>query len=398
MSIARLKLFLLLFSLLPIAAHSLELVGVGRHVPSQLFDDWAKQFSAQNETITIKYQITSPADIVKLIEEDRADFADTDTPFSKSELDAKGITQFPYMFTAITPVINIPGIFTSQLRLDGSTLAAIYLGKITRWNDPALVALNPKLQLPDEAIQVVHGNAQASGTFPISNYLSKVSSEWKSKVGDGAVVNWPTGTALPSELGIGDFVKNTPYSIGYTEISYARKHNINYVQMQNKDGRFVSPHTGSVESSLQLVKWKSSNGFCEDTADAGGFNSWPIVSVSYLIINKTSKDIPRRLSLLKFISWDIGQGDIIATNLDFMPINRSILPLIRGAWNDTPLTIEGGVVVDAKQVNEMRSGKVLIVDARVAREYEESHIPGALSIPYAEKSEKSANFNPQADQ
>jgi len=196
---------------------------------------------------------------------------------------------------------------------------------------------------------------------------------------------------------MGQHIKNTPYTIGYSEISYARKNEIIYVQLQNSNGKFVSPHTGSVESAVQNVSWKSSNGFREEITDNKAAGSWPITSASYIVIKKTSDNIKRRLALLKFLSWGISLGDNIVTSLDFMPIKRTILPQIRSSWNDTPLNIEGAEVVDAKQVLDLRTNGVPIIDARVAAEYEESHIPKAINVPYAEKSEKSSNFNPQLD-
>lgn len=391
------RVLIILFSFYPVISHAIELKGVGRKVPVQIFNQWGAQFSGQNDGITITYKPVKATESIKQVELGTADFADTDMPLSKEELDKRGLTQFPYMFTAITPIINVPGVFDGQLKLDGKILADIFLGKITKWNDDAIVAMNEKLKLPNEQIIVVHGSEDASGTYPVINYFSKVNDEWKSKVGSGAKPNWPVGTAMSSLIATGDFVKKTPYAIGYTEIAYARKNDIIYIQLKNSAGKFVSPHTGSIADAENNVTWKSSNGFCENLTDEKGAGSWPIISVSYLVLNKTSDNIPHRLALLKFIGWGISLGDMIVTNLDFMPIKRTILPQIRSTWNDTPLNIEGATVIDAKQVNEMRSKGVLIVDARVAQEYEESHIPGALSIPYAEKSEKSSNFNAQLD-
>ena len=326
-----------------------------------------------------------------------ADFGDTDTPLTKAELEKKGLAQFPYMFTAITPVISVPNIFNGQLRLDGKTLGDIFLGKITKWNDAAIVATNPRLPLPNEEIRVVHSSEGSSGTYSMNMYLSKVNPEWKSKTGTGATISWPVGTARANLISMGEYIKKTPYSIGYSEIAYARKNEVIYVQLQNSNGTFVSPHTGSVENAVQNVSWKSANGFCEEITDKKGAGSWPITSASYIVIRKTSDNVKQRLALLKFLGWGISLGDMIVTDLDFMPVKRSILPQIRSTWNDTPLNLEGAEVINAKQVLELRAGGVPIIDARVAAEYDEAHIPKAISVPYAEKSEKSANFNPLLD-
>lgn len=392
------RIFIVLISLSPITALSIDIKGVGRRVPAQVFDGWAKQFTAQNSDITIKYEAINAIASIKQVELGTADFGDTDTPLSKEDLEKKGLAQFPYMFTAITPVFNLPNIFDGQLKLDGKTLGDIFLGKITKWNDDAIAATNPRLQLPNEKIQVVHGGEGSSGAYSMNMYLSKVNPEWKAKTGAAPTPNWPTGTDMGSLFAMGEYIKKTRYTIGYSEISYARKHEINYVQLKNSAGKFVSPHTGSVENAVQNVKWKSSNGFCEEVTDEKGPDSWPITSASYIVIRKTSDNVKQRLALLKFLGWGISFGDMIVSNLDVMPIKRTILPQIRSTWNDTPLSLEGAEVVNAKQVLELRANGVPIIDARVAAEYEVSHIPKAISIPYAEKSEKSSDFNPLLDQ
>ena len=391
------RIFVVLLSIYPIASLSFELKGVGRRVPAQIFDGWDKQYSAQNADTTMKYETVNANESVKRVELGTADFGDTDIPLSKDELEKNELAQFPYMFTAITPVINVPNIYGGQLKLDGKTLGDIFLGKITKWNDAAIAATNPKLPLPNENILVVHGSEESSGTYSMNIYLAKVNSEWKSKTGMGATPKWPVGTAMGNLISMGDYIKKTPYSIGYSEISYARKNQLVYVQLQNNSGTFVSPHTGSVESAVQNVKWKSANGFCEDITDGKGSASWPITSASYIIIKKTSDNLKRRLDLLKFLGWALTRGDMIVADLDFMPIKRTIVPQIRSIWNDTPLNLEGGEVVNAKQVLDLRTSGVPIIDARVAAEYGEAHIPNAISLPYAEKSEKSSNFNPLLD-
>lgn len=391
------KLFIALISIYPIAAYSVELQGVGRRVPVQIFDDWSKQFSAQNSNITIKYIAANSSDGVKQVEIGSADFGETDMPLSKQELEKKGLSQFPYMFTATTPVFNLPNIFDGQLKLDGKTLGNIFLGKITKWNDPAIVATNPRLQLPNEKIIVAYQATDGEGNYPFSNYLAKVNPEWKAKVGSGMTLKWPVGIAQENLYSMGDFIKKTPYSIGYSEIAYARKNKLSYAQLQNTTGNFVSPHTGSVESAVQNVKWNAGNGFCEELTEGKGDDTWPISSASYLVIKKTSDNIEHRQALLKFLGWGLRLGDMVVSNLDFMPLKRTILPQIRNSWNDTPLTIEGAEIVTAKQVLDLAATGVPIIDARVAAEYDEAHIANAISVPYVEKSKKETNFNPAAD-
>jgi len=301
------------------------------------------------------------------------------------------------MFTAITPVINVPSILEGQLNLDGKTLGDIFLGKITKWNDPAIVATNPNLNLPNEKILVAHRTAEGGGTFTLSSYLAKVSPEWKSGIGVSVTLNWPVGTAVENLYAMGDYIKKTPYSIGYSEIAYARKNKLVYVRLQNSKNAFVSPHTGSVEDAVQNVHWKSDNGFCEELTDEPGAGSWPMATASYIVIKKTSDNIEHRQALLKFLGWGLRLGDMDVTSLDFMPINRSILPQIRNSWNDTPLSLEGAVVVSATQVRNLKESGVMVIDSRIAAEYDEAHIAKAYSVSYAEKSVKAVNFNPLQD-
>jgi phosphate transport system substrate-binding protein len=312
-------------------------------------------------------------------------------------LEKKGLAQFPYMLSAITPVVNLPGIFEGQLKLDGKTLADIFMGKITKWNDPAIVATNSRLKLPDEKILVAHRTADGGGTYTLSSYLAKVSPEWNTKMGVGATLNWPVGVPVENLYVMADYIKKTPYSIGYSEISYIRKNKLVYVQLQNSTGAFVSPHMASVEDASSSVHWKAANGFCETLTDQPGAGSWPMTSASYIVIRKTSDDIQRRQALLNFLGWGLRVGSMNITNLDFLPMQRSILPQIRNSWNDTPLNLDRTIVVSANEVKELQANNTPVVDARIPDEYEEGHIPKALHIYYVEKSAKAAYFNPQKD-
>lgn len=392
-----LRLFAIPLFLYPAISLALELNGVGRRIPAPIFADWGTHFSAQNPGTTVKYQAINATEGVKQVEAGTADFGETDIPLTKEELDKRGLAQFPYMLSAITPIVNLPGVFEGKLKLNGKTLADIFMGKITKWNDPAIVATNSSITLPNEKILVAHRTADGGGTYTLSSYLAKVSPEWKTKMGVGATLNWPVGIAVENLYIMGDYVKKTPYSIGYSEISYARKNQLVYVQLQNSTGAFVSPHMASVEEAASNIKWNAANGFCETPTDEPGAGSWPMSSASFIIVKKTSDNIQRRQALLNFLGWGLRVGDMDITRLDFMPMKRSILPQIRNSWNDTPLSLEGASVVNAIQVKELQTQGTPIVDARIPAEYEEGHIPQSLHIYYIEKSAKTANFNPQPD-
>ena len=392
-----LRLIAALLFVIPVSAFSLELKGVGRVTPVNVFAKLSADYARLNLDVSVNYTAINAAEGVKLLEFGEIDFAETDMPFTKEELKKKGLAQFPYMFSAITPIINLPGVFSGQLNLDGKTLGDIFLGRISRWNDPAIAALNSRVKLPDEKIVVVHYAENSSGTFSLSSYLSKVNPDWKSSVGQGMTLNWPVGAVMESPEAMAEYIKNTPYSIGYADISHARKNKLSYVRMQNSSGTFVSPHAGSVESAVDNVKWNAGNGFSEALTNEGGEASWPISSPAFILIKKTSDDRERRQALLNFLGWGLRNGDLDVANLDFMPIKRSILPLIRDSWNDSPLSLEGATKVSAAEVKELLAKGVQIIDARIPAEYDVSHIPKAIRVTYIDKSAKSANFNPNQD-
>ena len=385
--------FLALYSSTLVA---LELNGAGRRIPAPIFSLWGEHYSKLRPGITVKYQAVSATEGLKQLSSGTADFGETDIPLSKEELDKMGLAQFPYMFSAITPVFNLPGV-TGQVKLTGKMLGDIFLGNIKKWNDTSIVNLNPRLKLPNENIQVVHLVPERGGTYNLSTYLSKVNPEWASKVGAGATLKWPVGTSIENLYEMAAYVKKTPYSLGYSENAYARKNQLSFIQLQNQAGAFVSPHTGSIEEATRDVKWKAANGFREDLIDTAGEGAWPITSASYFLIKKTSDNIERRQALLSFIGWGMSHGDLDVTSLDFLPVPRTLIPVIRNSWNDTPLVLEGASVVNAIQVNAMLANSVPIVDARVETEYSTEHITGAISVPYLEKSAKAANFNPAHD-
>jgi len=251
------KVIVVLFSIIPATTLALELNGVGRRIPAPIFTEWATKFSAQNPGTTVKYQAVNATEGIRRVEAGTADFGETDMPLSKEELDKRGLAQFPYMLTAITPIINLPGVSESQLNLNGKTLGDIFLGKITKWNDPAIAATNAGLKLPKQNILVAHRTAEGGATFAFSHYLAKVNPEWKASMGVGVTLNWPVGAAVEDLYLMGDYVKKTPYSIGYSEISYVRKSKLVYVKLQNSSGAFVSPHVGSIEEAAQNVRWNA---------------------------------------------------------------------------------------------------------------------------------------------
>lgn len=387
---------LALLALFSSASFAIELNGAGRRIPAPIFSLWSEHYSKLRPGITIKYQAVSATEGLKQLTSGTSDFGETDIPLSKEELDKMGMAQFPYMFSAITPVFNLPGV-NGQVKLTGKMLGDIFLGNIKKWNDSSIVNLNPRLKLPNENILVVHLVPERGGTYNLSTYLSKVNPEWASKVGAGSSLKWPVGTAIENLYEMAAHVKKTPYSIGYSENAYARKNQLSFIQLQNNAGAFISPHTGSIEEATRDIKWKAANGFKEDLIDTAGEGAWPITSASYFLIKKTSDNIERRQALLSFIGWGMSHGDLDVTSLDFLPVPRTLIPIIRNSWNDTPLVLEGANVVSAIQVNALLASGVPVIDARIETEYATEHISNAINVTYFEKSAKSASFNPKHD-
>ena len=337
----------------PFLTTALELNGAGRRIPAPIFSAWGDSYNKLRPGITVKYQAVSATEGFKQLTAGTTDFGETDMPLSKEELDKKGLVQFPYMFSAITPIYNLPNT-SGQILLTGKILGDIFLGKIIKWDDDAIAALNPRIKLPAHNIQVVHLAPERGGTYNLSTYLSKVNSDWASKVGAGVTLNWPVGMASENLYEMAAHVKKTPYSIGYSENSYARKNQLSQIQLQNRAGKFVSPHLGSIEETVKDIKWNAANNFNEDLIDSSAPGAWPITSASYYLIKKTSDNIERRHALLSFIGWGMSQGDLDVTSLDFLPVPRSLISAIRNSWNDTPLAPEGASGVNTKQAKALR--------------------------------------------
>jgi phosphate transport system substrate-binding protein len=230
------------------------------------------------------------------------------------------------------PVVNIKGISPGQLKLTGAVLGDIYLGKITKWKDPALVALNPGVPLPDDAIAVVR-RADGSGTsFLFTNYLSKVNPEWKAKVGEGTAVNWPTGAGGKGNEGVSAFVQRLPNSIGYVEYAYAKQNKMSYVQLQNKDGAFTKPDDDAFKAAAAGADWSKS--FYQVLTDQAGKDSWPITGATFILMQKAQDKPANATNTLKFFDWAYGTGDKQAEELDYVPLPAKVKDLARKLWAD----------------------------------------------------------------
>jgi phosphate transport system substrate-binding protein len=232
----------------------------------------------------------------------------------------------------VVPVINVGSIEAGKLKLDGATLANIFLGKITKWNDPAIAALNKDLKLPDDDITVVHRSDGSGTSFVFTNYLSKVSAEWKSTVGEGTAPNWKAGVGGKGNEGVAANVQNIKGTIGYVEYAYALQNKMNHVQMKNRDGQFVQPEAASFRAAAAGAQWDKAPGFYEILTDEAGKASWPISGATFILMHKVQDKPETGKEVLKFFEWAYEKGDKLATDLDYVPLPDSVVKLIRAAW------------------------------------------------------------------
>ncbi|MCV2361108.1 phosphate ABC transporter substrate-binding protein PstS [Paucibacter sp. TC2R-5] len=309
--------------------HAQDVTGAGATFPAPLYAKWADAYNKATG-VRINYQSVGSGAGIKQIKAKTVDFGATDMPLKDEELAKDGMIQFPTVIGGVVPVVNIKGIAPGQLRLTGQVLGDIYLGKIAKWNDPALVALNPGVPLPDAAISVVRRADGSGTTFVFTNYLSKVNEEWKSKVGDGTAVNWPTGAGGKGNEGVAAFVQRLPNSIGYVEYSYVLQNKMTYTLMKNKDGVFVRPSDAAFKAAAAGADWNKT--FFQVTTEQAGKDTWPITNPTYILMYK-SQDKPANASAaLKFFEWVYNNGDKMADELDYVPLPDSVKELVRKHW------------------------------------------------------------------
>lgn len=311
-------------------AHAADITGAGASFPAPIYAKWADAYQKESGS-KVNYQSIGSGGGIKQISAKTVDFGASDMPLKPEALEKDGMAQFPTVIGGVVPVVNLEGVKPGELKLTGEVLANIYLGKITKWNDPALVALNPSAKLPASDIGVVR-RADGSGTsFIFTNYLSKVNEEWKSKVGEGTAVQWPLGLGGKGNEGVSAFVQRLPGSIGYVEYAYAKQNKLTYVQMKNKDGNFVEPDDSTFKSAAAGADW--SHSFYEILTEQPGKNSWPISGATFILMHKMQDKPAQGMEVLKFFDWAYKHGDDMATALDYVPLPDATVKMIQSSWN-----------------------------------------------------------------
>jgi phosphate transport system substrate-binding protein len=308
-----------------------DITGAGATFPFPIYAKWAEAYKAQTG-IGLNYQSIGSGGGIKQIKAKTVDFGASDMPLKVEELDKEGLVQFPVIIGGVVPVINIDGIQNSQLKLTSDVIASIYLGKITKWNDKAIQEINSDVKLPDISITVVH-RADGSGTsFLFTDWLSKTNEEWKTKVGSGTQVKWPAGIGGKGNEGVAAMVQRTKGSIGYVEYAYAKKNKITYTQLKNKDGKWVSPDDETFKTAADGAEWTTTNGMGTLLTDQKGEKSWPITGASFIIMHRKQDDTLTGRAVLKFFNWAYNNGSQMATDLDYVPLPKSLINKVRVEW------------------------------------------------------------------
>ncbi len=311
--------------------HSADITGAGASFIFPVMTRWSADYNKATGT-RVNYQSIGSGGGIAQIKGATVDFGASDAPLPPEELAAAGLGQFPSAIGGVVPVVNVPGVTAGQLRFTGPILADIFLGKITQWNDPAIAAINEGVTLPESRITVVHRTDGSGTTFNFVNYLSKVSPEWQSKVGEGVSVKWPTGIGGKGNEGVAAYVKQIKGGVGYVELSYALQSKMSYVAMQNKAGKWVQPGAESFQAAAASADWASAKDFYLVMTDAPGDDSWPIAATNFILMYKQPKDAARSKSVTDFFSWVYVNGRTQAEELHYVPLPEPLVKQVQEYW------------------------------------------------------------------
>jgi phosphate transport system substrate-binding protein len=308
-----------------------DISGAGATFPYPIYAKWAEAY--KNATgIGLNYQSIGSGGGIKQITAKTVDFGASDMPLKPDELEKDGLQQFPPVIGGEVLVVNIPGVQADQMTLDGPTIANIYLGKITNWNDPAIAKLNPGMKLPDLGIAVVHRSDGSGTTFIFTNYLSKVSPEWKDKVGESTSVEWPAGLGGKGNEGVSALAARTSGAIGYVEYAYALQNKLVHTKLVNKDGVTLSPSSKVFQAAAANADWQKAPGFYLILTDQPGKESWPITGATFILMHKKQDNPENAKSVLAFFDWAYKHGGKMAEELDYIPMPANVVATVEASW------------------------------------------------------------------
>jgi phosphate transport system substrate-binding protein len=317
-----------------------EITGAGSTFVYPILSKWSADYSAK-AGIQVNYQSIGSGGGLVQIKAGTVDFGASDAPMKPAELHKFGVGQFPLVIGGIAPVVNIDGVQAGQMRLTGPLLADIFLGKVKKWNDPAIAKLNPDLKLPDASIAVVHRSDGSGTTFNWVNYLTKVSAEWKDQVGEGTSVEWPAGIGGKGNEGVAAFVSQTKNSIGYVEYAYVLQNKLTYALVQNKAGKFIEPNAASFQAAATSAEWAKAQDFYLIMTDAPGEDAYPIAATVFIIMYKQPKDAARTNIAINFFKWAMESGQPQADALNYVPLPESLVKQIEQYWKSQFMGLKG---------------------------------------------------------
>jgi phosphate transport system substrate-binding protein len=312
-------------------AFASDISGAGATFPFPIYAKWADAYKKDTGN-GLNYQSIGSGAGIKQIKAKTVTFGATDAPLKPADLEASGLAQWPMVMGGIVPVVNIDGVKAGDLVIDGPTLAKIYLGTITNWNDPAIKALNPKISLPDLAIAVIHRADGSGTTFNFTDYLSKASPDWQSKIGEATSVEWPTGIGAKGNDGVANNVAGTKGAIGYVEYAYAKQNKLTYADMINKDGKTVAPTVETFQAAAANADWSHAPGFYIILADQPGAQSWPMTAATFILMYKKPADLAASNDALKFFAYAYDKGAGMAKELDYIPMPDNVIALVKKTW------------------------------------------------------------------
>jgi len=312
-------------------ARAADISGAGATFPYPLYAKWADAYK-KDTGIGLNYQSIGSGGGIKQIQARTVTFGASDMPLEPKELAKAGLVQFPTVVGGDVPVVNLPGVKPGDLVLDGPTLANIFLGKITKWDDPAIQKLNPNLKLPSTAIVIVHRSDGSGTTFIFTNYLSKVSSDWSDNVGASTSVEWPAGIGAKGNEGVANNVIQTKGAIGYVEYAYAKENKMTYVKMINHDGKAVSPDAAAFQAAAAHADWAHSDSYYVILTNQPGPDTWPIAGATFILVPKQPPNVDNATAALKFFDWAYAQGGKMAEDLDYVPLPAAVVDQIKATW------------------------------------------------------------------
>jgi phosphate transport system substrate-binding protein len=321
------------------AAATADVTGAGATFPYPIYAKWADAYKAETGN-AVNYQSIGSGGGIAQIEAGTVTFGASDKPLTAEELDRNGLTQFPMVMGGIVPIFNLEGIAAGAITLDGTILADIYRGAVTRWDDPGIAALNPGVSLPHTAIAVVHRSDGSGTTFNFTDYLAKVSPDWAAGIGADAAVEWPVGIGAKGNEGVANTVRQTAGSIGYVEFAYARQNSLAYAKMRNAAGKVVEPTMEAVAAAASNAEWGNAPGYHLILTNQPGERSWPITAATFILVHKAPGDPAAVAAALAFFDWAYEKGDDMAAALDYIPMPDAVVDMVHETWRQT-ITADG---------------------------------------------------------